>query len=367
MKKTIIFLILLILLVPIVLAGGYLDFVTIGQGDDRWCRLIGCTITDLIVDSLTVYNLSIIGQVFNVTMNLVTWNITESFNVGGNIVAKNGTFDNIIGNGSQLTSLTHSLQDAYDSESGVPRIIQGDDNYIYWNMSNDFYIDLLNPASFLITSDNFANNIILIDPFSISGKLRSTDWSPLTDGGNDLGYFGVGTDYRWDDLYLSGNLDDGTNSLTVANARTAYDFTTNNSFLPFNQHINLKDYNISNTSLSAEEVNRDLPTNCPANSCVSAWGDNLSTTTCSSFQPPLINSSNITCIGNQCYYNGTTGETDTTVNNTGFVNITELVVRNITSPYANKSYIFFQPDGSVGITLDPIIPIVQAQEEKMRK
>jgi len=48
----------------------------------------------------------------------------------------------------------------------------------------------------------------------------------------------------------------------------------------------------------------------------------------------------------------------------GNVNITELTVKNISSPYVNKSYIFFQSDGSIGITLDPIIPVVQAQEEQ---
>ncbi len=44
----------------------------------------------------------------------------------------------------------------------------------------------------------------------------------------------------------------------------------------------------------------------------------------------------------------------------------QIQVENITSPFANKSYIFFQSDGSVGITLDPIyeiIPSVSAQEE----
>ena len=39
-------------------------------------------------------------------------------------------------------------------------------------------------------------------------------------------------------------------------------------------------------------------------------------------------------------------------NNTD-ANITTLTTYNITSPFVNKSYIFFQPDGSVGITLDP--------------
>ena len=49
-------------------------------------------------------------------------------------------------------------------------------------------------------------------------------------------------------------------------------------------------------------------------------------------------------------------------NNTD-ANLTTLTVENITSPFVNKSYIFFESDGSVGIMLDPILPIVSAQEE----
>ncbi len=36
-------------------------------------------------------------------------------------------------------------------------------------------------------------------------------------------------------------------------------------------------------SISAEDVDRDLPSNCPASSAVIGWGDNLSTTVCTSF------------------------------------------------------------------------------------
>ncbi len=49
-------------------------------------------------------------------------------------------------------------------------------------------------------------------------------------------------------------------------------------------------------------------------------------------------------------------------NNTD-ANLTTLTVKNITSPHANKSYIFFESDGSVGIMLDPVIPSVSAQKE----
>ena len=46
--------------------------------------------------------------------------------------------------------------------------------------------------------------------------------APLTDAGADLGV-GGGTPYRFKDLYLSGNLSDNTDALTVAQAKEAYD------------------------------------------------------------------------------------------------------------------------------------------------
>jgi len=44
---------------------------------------------------------------------------------------------------------------------------------------------------------------------------------PSTDGGKNLG----ASDQRFNTLYLSANLSDGTNTLTIANAKTAYDFS----------------------------------------------------------------------------------------------------------------------------------------------
>ena len=97
---------LFILISSVVLAKQYTqDYnnpITYSGGDLRWCKLYGvCTL-----DTLIVYNISVIGDVFNVTMNLVTWNITESFNVGGNLEAENITaLDKFKGDGSLLTSL----------------------------------------------------------------------------------------------------------------------------------------------------------------------------------------------------------------------------------------------------------------------
>ncbi len=73
----------------------YNDPITFSAGDSRWCKRNGvCTLSTLITDAIITRNLSVIGEVFNVTMNLVTWNITKNFNVGGNLVAKNITANN---------------------------------------------------------------------------------------------------------------------------------------------------------------------------------------------------------------------------------------------------------------------------------
>lgn len=53
-------------------------------------------------------------------------------------------------------------------------------------------------------------------------RMTTTSFQPASDNTFDLGVVG-GTDYRWRHLYLSGNLSDETNSLTIANAKAAYD------------------------------------------------------------------------------------------------------------------------------------------------
>jgi len=120
MKKTTIILILVLvisfILATVVESGGYMEPVSRGYVINNFCMKNGvCTF-----DYLTVYNLSVIGQVFNVTMNLVTWNITENFNVGGNLEAKNITaLDKFIGDGSLITGIVaSSVEDTWVNESG---------------------------------------------------------------------------------------------------------------------------------------------------------------------------------------------------------------------------------------------------------
>jgi microcystin-dependent protein len=58
-----------------------------------------------------------------------------------------------------------------------------------------------------------------------SGYVRVEDkLIPTTDNTYDLGFYvPAGASNRWKDLYLAGNLTDNTNTLTVANIKTAYD------------------------------------------------------------------------------------------------------------------------------------------------
>ena len=79
-----------------------------------------------------------------------------------------------------------------------------------------------------ITSEQtFGDNSVLvvssIDGFSFTGGGSKIVY-PGVDGTHDLGK----TAYRWKDLYLSGNLTDGTNSVTIAHTKDAYDHVSNN-------------------------------------------------------------------------------------------------------------------------------------------
>ena len=96
-KKPILVFFFIILISSIVIANteDYIDPITYSKGDLRWCKINAeCVLTSLIVDSIVVQNLAVIGDIFNVTMIRVNWTITESFNVGGNLEAKNITGDN---------------------------------------------------------------------------------------------------------------------------------------------------------------------------------------------------------------------------------------------------------------------------------
>ena len=286
-KPILVFFLIILSFIVIANTEDYIDPITYSKGDLRWCKLNAeCTLLSLTVDSITVYNLSVIGSVFNVTMNLVTWNITDSFNVGGDLTA------NAIDSSGNIT-----INTGVNANPTLKYREGGIDN-----------------------------------GFDILMKLFATN-------------------------YLEFNAyDSGVSTTRMKIRRTQPEIEVYST-------IDMNEYNISDIQcieLNDEEIcDWDSVNVTTGNSTSDIWNviDN------GTFQNKLINSSNITCIGNQCYYNGSTGETDTTVNNTGYVVIDELNVRNITSPYANKSFIFFMPDGSVGITLDPIEPLEEPLKE----
>ena len=66
-----------------------------------------------------------------------------------------------------------------------------------------------------------------IDTLTVSEWTIQTSFKPSADATVDLGAVGA-TDYRFRHLYLSGNLSDETNTLTVANAKSAYDHISAN-------------------------------------------------------------------------------------------------------------------------------------------
>ncbi len=69
-------------------------------------------------------------------------------------------------------------------------------------------------ATYLYSPDGSVSLSVFNDSISSMGNFR-----PNTDNSKSLGISGT----RWKDLWLIGSLNDGTNSLTIANAKSAYD------------------------------------------------------------------------------------------------------------------------------------------------
>ena len=271
--------------------------------------------------------------------------LTGNWDAGGFDI----TADSFIGN------VNHSLNDSYNDGS----VILIDKNDIEWQMDGETFIVSdqsdanrwfrFTPggaAEFRVKGMNFiiqnrtgsvnlfevvqeANKATFGDGFFLESQRVDLevwgDYLPAKDVNYDLGK----SNQRFENLYLSNNLDDGTNSLTVANAKTAYDFSQGGH--------NNSDVNLNNVTIKYLRVN-ESPVECPSGTFMTYT--NMSTSIC-------VASSDTTALKNN---------TD--------ANITTLTTYNITSPYANKSYIFFMPDGSIGITLDPVVSDSPSQEEK---
>lgn len=117
----------------------------------------------------------------------------------------------------------------------------------------------------------------------------------------------------------------------------------------WSKNADANDYNLTNVGLSAEDIDRDLPTNCPAGTAIGAFGDNMSTVYCREF----VNSTNLS---NYIPYTGATQNVDLGVNDlttTGQITVADLIVDTnvlIVSATDNDVGILVEP--SQGYTLD---------------
>jgi len=114
LKKNILFFLFFFILYSSFVSSEYWSDLTIGQGDIRYCRQgFNCVLGDLDIFG----NVSIIGQVFNVTMTMVNYTITDSFNIEGGIYA--GTYCDInTGLCYSMANLNATTVDTNLSEGG---------------------------------------------------------------------------------------------------------------------------------------------------------------------------------------------------------------------------------------------------------
>ena len=164
---------------------------------------------DLRTDRWQLANSSAQGYIKNETsVNLTTLEVIGNLTVIGNISA-----NYYHGNGSQLTNLNHSLQDAYDDGS----VIQAKTNDVFWNMeARDFQVNTSTGFWRIAPAIGSINLEIFTD---ISGKTSSITVEDengyITLDTGTLSVVGSPTLTLEDDIY----------SLTLENLNTAYDFS----------------------------------------------------------------------------------------------------------------------------------------------
>ena len=209
-----------------------------------------------------------------------------------NQTGTNWTFDNIAGNGSQLTSLTHSLQDAYDDgqtltiDKGILKI------YADTGLSEQLVVYVDGKTAFRLGGG--------LDT-ALEPLTESKGWRPFSDNTYDFGAPTV----RWRDGYFAGNLTSDNINISgsegtvkaSSNIDTSGDITIDENLYVGNQNFNVTNngsvvtsknitakYFIGNgtefSNLDAEDININLPTDCPANNYAYAFGDNFSTWYC---------------------------------------------------------------------------------------
>ncbi len=113
----------------------YWDFVTIGQGDNRWCKLSGtCTIDNLIVKNLTIDN----GTVNFINTTVININVTGDFITSGNVTAIKffGIYDWIIKLGLSRFYLDFNGTDLEFNETTLNATIKDLTRTITYNATN---------------------------------------------------------------------------------------------------------------------------------------------------------------------------------------------------------------------------------------
>lgn len=91
-----------------------------------------------------------------------------------------------------------------------------------------------------------------IDTLTVSDWTIQTSFKPSSDAAVDLGLTG----YRFQDLHLSRNLTDDTVTLTVANAKDAYDKRVNTwgDGLQITSNVASVDYNTTNLKITSSQI-----------------------------------------------------------------------------------------------------------------
>ena len=171
--KIIIFFLFFILSFPLISAE-YWDFLTIGQGDRRYCRTLGnCEISNLIVQ-----NLSVVGGFFNVSV--INYNVTGNIDIKGNITGIDSIrfrlgaiIDNLV---DGLIRLTGNLN--------VNGTVQGVTQTEFDTLTDNSIADTLHRHSELVASDGSPDPALSVDAVGNVGIGTATPTSKLHVIGN---------------------------------------------------------------------------------------------------------------------------------------------------------------------------------------
>ncbi len=196
-KKSFLIFLFFIFLTPSLVSAHYWDFVTIGQGDARWCQLFGtCEIDNLIVKNLTIDN----GTVIFINKTVININVTGDFITSGNINAENATF----------TNLNVSNKLAVEGESFFNDNIHMPDSIKYYFGSDD---------DFSVEFDG--NNINFL------GEVGTPDVTF-----SSIGDFGIGDKLTFRLGGIIDNIKEGIIKVTVDLFNLSGNVTAENVFLP---------------------------------------------------------------------------------------------------------------------------------------